>query len=70
VRELRGALLAEHLGLDTTALDDVAALRRFHDRARKNRDRRARGERLEGLAYALDPALYGSSLDESSLDES
>ena len=62
VRELRCELLAEHLGLDTTALDDVAALRRFHDRARKNRDRRARGERLEALAYALDPALYGSSL--------
>jgi phosphatidylserine/phosphatidylglycerophosphate/cardiolipin synthase-like enzyme len=59
VRELRCELLSEHLGIDTAALDDAAALRLFHDRARKNRDRRTRGERLEALAYALDPALYG-----------
>jgi phosphatidylserine/phosphatidylglycerophosphate/cardiolipin synthase-like enzyme len=59
VRDLRCDLLGEHLGLDTAALDDVAALRLFHDRARKNRERRARGERLEALAYALDPARYG-----------
>jgi phosphatidylserine/phosphatidylglycerophosphate/cardiolipin synthase-like enzyme len=60
-RALRSALLREHLGVDTAALDDGAALALFRDVARANRDRRARGEPLQGLAFALDPARYGAS---------
>jgi cardiolipin synthase len=58
VRELRVELLREHLGLDTAHLDDVAALRAFAERARANAPRFARGQSLEGLAFALDPARY------------
>ena len=60
-RALRSALFREHLGVDTAALDDGAALALFRDVARANRDRRARGEPLQGLAFALDPARYGAS---------
>ncbi len=59
-RALRVALFGEHLGVDTAGLDDRAALARFRDVARANRDRRARGEPLQGLAFALDPATYGA----------
>jgi phosphatidylserine/phosphatidylglycerophosphate/cardiolipin synthase-like enzyme len=59
-RTLRRALLLEHLGVDTDALDDRAALRLFGEVARANRDRRVHGERLQGLALALDPAAYGA----------
>jgi phosphatidylserine/phosphatidylglycerophosphate/cardiolipin synthase-like enzyme len=54
----RRDLLREHLGVDTAALDDRAAFRLYADVARANRDRRARGEPLQGLAVALDPARY------------
>ncbi len=57
-RGLRVELLREHLGVDTSDADDLAALRRFAETARANRDRRARGEALQGLAIALDPATY------------
>jgi phosphatidylserine/phosphatidylglycerophosphate/cardiolipin synthase-like enzyme len=59
VRALRTTLLAEHLGRDTGALDDRAALRLFRDIAVENRARREAGEPLEGLAFAVDPARYG-----------
>ncbi len=59
-RALRCALLGEHLGVDTRALDARAALALFREVARANRDRRARGERLQGLAFALDPAGYAA----------
>jgi hypothetical protein len=58
VRALRADLLAEHSDLDTRALDDASALRALGERARANRDRRARGQALEGLACALDPTSY------------
>jgi len=61
-RALRSTLLREHLGVDTAAFDDGAALALFRDVAGANRDRRARGERLQGLAFALDPARYGARL--------
>ena len=61
VRALRCELFREHLGLDTARLDDRAALRLYAEHARKNGARRARGERLEGLAFALDPARYARS---------
>ena len=59
-RALRCALLREHLGVDTADLDAAAALVRFREVARANRERRARGEPLQGLAFALDPARYGA----------
>ena len=59
VRALRTDLLAEHLALDTGAIDLAAALRAFGERARANRAARARGAPLEGLAWALEPAGYG-----------
>ncbi len=59
VRALRTTLLAEHLGRDTAALDDRAALRLFREVALANRPRRERGERLDGLAFAVDPERYG-----------
>ena len=55
VRALRCELLQEHLGSDTSGLDDVAALGLMRERARQNQRRRERGERLEGLAFAIDP---------------
>jgi phosphatidylserine/phosphatidylglycerophosphate/cardiolipin synthase-like enzyme len=59
-RALRCELFAEHLGLDTGGLDDLAALRLFHRIAAENRARRAAGEgEWQGLAFALDPATYG-----------
>jgi phosphatidylserine/phosphatidylglycerophosphate/cardiolipin synthase-like enzyme len=58
VRALRGELLREHLGAETDALDDRAALRLFREVAQANRTRRARGEPMQGLAVAIDPAEY------------
>jgi phosphatidylserine/phosphatidylglycerophosphate/cardiolipin synthase-like enzyme len=59
VRALRCELLREHLGCDTSGADDVAALGLMRERARRNQIHRERGERLEGLAFAIDPARYG-----------
>ena len=59
-RALRVTLLREHLDVDTDSLDDRAALAVFQEVARANRDRRRRGEPLQGLAVALDPARYGA----------
>ena len=60
VRALRAELLREHLARDTSDLEDRAALRAFRDQGRANADRWARGEPLDGLAVALDPARYAS----------
>jgi len=60
VRALRVQLLREHLARDTSELDDRAALRGFREQARANRERWSRGERLDGLAVALDPARYAA----------
>jgi phosphatidylserine/phosphatidylglycerophosphate/cardiolipin synthase-like enzyme len=60
VRQLRCDLLREHLGRDTRELDERAALRLYREVARKNAARRAAGEPLDSLAFALDPATYGS----------
>jgi cardiolipin synthase A/B len=59
-RALRVELLREHLGVDTHGESDADALARFRDVARANRERRARGTPLTGLAFALDPATYGT----------
>ncbi|HTO07149.1 MAG TPA: phosphatidylserine/phosphatidylglycerophosphate/cardiolipin synthase family protein [Myxococcota bacterium] len=60
VRALRCELLREHLGRDTAQLDERAALRLYREVARKNAAKRAAGEPMEGLAFALDPATYAS----------
>jgi cardiolipin synthase A/B len=59
-RSLRCELLAEHLGTDTSHLDDRAALRHFARVARANRDRREAGDNAWlGLAFSLDSGTYG-----------
>ena len=60
VRDLRRALLQEHLSADTAELDDRAALRLYRDVAQANRTRRTAGGQLSGLACALDADAYGA----------
>jgi len=59
VRALREALLAEHLGVDTSGWDDLRGLRLFREIALANRARRSRRAPLAGLVYALDATTYG-----------
>ena len=59
VRALRVELLREHLGIDTGDRDDLAAMRLYRDVARKNAALRRRGEALSGLAFEIDPEVYG-----------
>jgi cardiolipin synthase A/B len=59
VRALRCELFAEHLGLDTSHLDDLAALRLYRGVAIENRRKREAGESdWQGLAFALNPATW------------
>ncbi|GGF09326.1 phospholipase [Aliidongia dinghuensis] len=59
-RALRIDLLDEHLGRDTSALDDSAALKLYQQIARENRRKHAAGDPdWQGHAFALDPATYG-----------
>jgi cardiolipin synthase A/B len=60
VRVLREALLREHAGIDTGALGLAAALQAFVESAAVHRDRHARGLPTSGIAYAIDPATYGT----------
>ncbi len=59
VHALRTALLREHTGVDTGAMDLSTALQVFVESAAVHRDRHARGLSITGLAYALDPSTYG-----------
>jgi phosphatidylserine/phosphatidylglycerophosphate/cardiolipin synthase-like enzyme len=60
VRALRRTLLAEHLDMETDALDDRAALRLYQRIARDNRCRMQRHDPdWQGLAFALVPEDYG-----------
>ena len=59
VRALRAELLQEHVGIDTSNLGVVDAMRTYKEVARANTTRRALGEPLEGLAHEIDPAGYG-----------
>jgi cardiolipin synthase len=59
VKTLRCELFEEHLGIDTTALSDVEAFQRFHDRARENAWRKLASVPMEGLAYRLNASIYG-----------
>jgi phosphatidylserine/phosphatidylglycerophosphate/cardiolipin synthase-like enzyme len=61
VRRLRCDLFSWHLSLDTSSLDDRAALRRFSEIAESNRlvlD--SGGDRLQGRAFRLCPERYGA----------
>lgn len=58
VRALRVELLQEHLGRDTSELDDREAMGLYGRIARENAERYRRGDKLEGLAFAVDPAHY------------
>jgi cardiolipin synthase A/B len=60
VHALRRDLLLEHLDVNTGDLDARAALRLYHEVARKNAALRAAGEPMTSLAFALDPATYAS----------
>jgi cardiolipin synthase len=60
VRALRVELLGEHLGVDTSGMEDRDALALYRKTARANAQARDRGEAMNGLAFALDPATYGS----------
>ncbi len=60
VKSLRRDLLEEHLGIDTSALDDRTALELYREIARANAERRAKGEEMAGLAFEIDPATYGA----------
>jgi cardiolipin synthase A/B len=60
VHELRCDLFSEHLGHDTSHLNDRSALRLYREIAIANRDRRETGKsQWRGLAFKIDPALYG-----------
>jgi phosphatidylserine/phosphatidylglycerophosphate/cardiolipin synthase-like enzyme len=60
VRAMRVALLTEHLGRDTSHLDDRSALRLFRTIALENRRRAERGDTAwQGLAFWLDVGHYG-----------
>lgn len=59
VRALRCELLGEHLGHDTAAMDDRAALALFRRIAKDNRAKREAGDPAwQGLAFELDPATH------------
>ena len=58
-RALRCELFVEHLGLDTSELDDRAAARLFRRIARENRRKREAGEAAwQGLAFELDAVAW------------
>lgn len=59
-RAFRVALFQEHLALDTSAMDDVEALRQFRKIARANREKLAAGHHdWQGLAFTLEISTYG-----------
>ena len=59
-RATRCELLMEHLGVDTSGLDDREALALYRKVAAENRGKREAGQNdWQGLAFQLDPATYG-----------
>ncbi len=60
IRAFRVALFEEHLALDTSGLDDVAALRQFRQIAGENREKLSKGRHdWQGLAFTLEVSTYG-----------
>lgn len=63
IRAFRVELFKEHLATDTSALDDRAAARLFHNIARENRQKLEKGNSAwHGLAFSLDASTYGRSV--------
>jgi cardiolipin synthase len=58
-RKLRCDLMAEHLGEDLKAVDDVEGLRRFREVAKRNASQRQQGRAMDGLAFQLSTRTYG-----------
>jgi hypothetical protein len=59
VRAFRCELLREHLGQDTSGMDDRAALQLFRKIARENRSKFEAGDPVwQGLAFEIDPVQY------------
>lgn len=59
VKAIRVELFEEYLGMDTSQLDDVEALRLFQEIASVNRERHNNGDpNWQGLAFRLDIASY------------
>jgi cardiolipin synthase A/B len=57
----RVALFEEHLALDTSGLDDVAALRQFRQIAQANQEKFLSGNHdWQGLVFSLDVSTYGA----------
>ncbi|HEY7393301.1 MAG TPA: phosphatidylserine/phosphatidylglycerophosphate/cardiolipin synthase family protein [Gemmatimonadaceae bacterium] len=62
-RALRSELLLEHLGIDTSGMDDRSSLRLFRRIALENRARLDAGDtNWQGIAFHLDAATYGGGL--------
>jgi len=62
IRAFRIALFQEHLGKDTSALNDIVALRLFREIAQENRERLKNCDHAwQGLAFDLDASTYGRS---------
>ena len=60
VRAMRVELFQEHLAVDTSALDDVSALRLFRRIAHENRQRHTNNDpNWQGLAFSLKMETYG-----------
>ncbi|HEY1632251.1 MAG TPA: phosphatidylserine/phosphatidylglycerophosphate/cardiolipin synthase family protein [Rhizomicrobium sp.] len=57
-RAFRSALYAEHLLTDTSRMEARDALKLFAQAARANAQARHRGEAMNGIVFALDPARY------------
>jgi cardiolipin synthase len=60
VRALRCELLSEHLNQGTAHLDAREALQLYQAIAQQNRRKREADDPCwQGMAYSLDPAVYG-----------
>ena len=58
---LQDALFREHVGIALTGLDDIAMFGEFRKVATENGQKRASGNhQWQGLAFAIDPATYGT----------
>jgi phosphatidylserine/phosphatidylglycerophosphate/cardiolipin synthase-like enzyme len=61
VKRLRCELFTEHIEADTSALDDIEALRLFAQIARRNAERgKANGRDWQGMAFRLEAASYAT----------
>lgn len=59
-KAFRAALFAEHLGVDTLALEGNEAMHRYQSIARQNTALLERGQYPDELVFALNPKTYGA----------